>query len=84
MREFQTTVAGIPCICLVESYVSAKPWKQHTFRGAGPGDCDPPQDEEFEYHILDRKGYPAPWLEEKLDPDDNARLLQEFKEGDDW
>ena len=78
--EFRTTVDGIPCICRVIAYAPAKPWKQHTFPGAGPGDCDPPEDEDFDYEILDRKGYPASWLERKLDHNDERRFIQEFKE----
>lgn len=77
--EIETTVDGIPCICNVLTYAPARPWKQHTFRGAGPGDCDPPEDEDFEYEILDRKGYSAPWLERKVDHNDVSRFIKEFK-----
>ncbi len=75
---FETTVSGIPCQCEVTHYQGPKDWKQHTFAGAGPGDCDPPEDEEFEFQILDRNGYPAPWLERKLTTDDPSRLQQEY------
>ena len=41
--DFETTVAGIPCGVVITRYVAARPWKQHTFAGAGPGDCDAPE-----------------------------------------
>ena len=80
--EIETNVDGIPCICNVLAYVPARPWKQHTFAGAGTGDCDPPEDEEFDYEILDRKGYPAPWLERKISSEDEARFIQLLKSRD--
>lgn len=59
------TVAGIPAQAAVVGY--------------NPG-CDgcstaeflrgvvyPPEVEEVEFELYDRRGYPAPWLEEKLD-----------------
>lgn len=30
------------------------------------GNIYPPEPEEVEFNLYDRKGYPAPWLEEKL------------------
>lgn len=72
---FDTTVAGIPCQCLVTSYHPAVPMQ---ITGSGFGDAEPPEAEEFEFRIMDRKGYPAPWLERKLDKEDNKRLLKEF------
>ena len=80
MDLFESTVAGIPCRIEVTHYVGPTDWRQHTFAGAGPGDCDPPQDEEFEYQVLDRKGYPAPWLERKLTHEDAQRFLTEYIE----
>lgn len=75
---FDTHVAGIPCQCAVTSYKEPRAFRQHTFAGAGPGDCDPPEEEEFEYQLLDRKGYPAPWLEAKLNTNDSDRLFREY------
>ena len=48
--------------------------------GTGYGDAEPPEPEVFEYLLLDRRGYPARWLEEKLTNDDENRLLTEYKE----
>jgi len=72
---FDTTVAGIPCQCLVYQYQEELPM---LVTGSGFGDAEPPEPEIFEYRILDRKGYPAPWLEAKLTPDDEERLKQEY------
>ena len=73
--QFETKVAGIPCICNVVDYTPYRPMRVY---GPGMGDCDPPEYEEFEYEILDRRGYKASWLEKKLKPDDKDRLLEEF------
>ena len=76
--HFETTVCGIPCGVRVTSFTGARPWRQHTFRGAGPGDCDPPEPEDFEYILLDRKGYPAEWLEDKMTARDRSELESEI------
>ena len=72
---FDTQVAGIPCQCRVNFHSPYKPMK---VTGSGMGDCDPPEYEEFEFTLLDRKGYKAPWLEAKLKPADQERLLEEL------
>jgi len=75
--DFVTIVAGIPCGVVVTDYVAARPWKQHTFAGAGPGDCDPPEYEDVEWRLVDSKGYPAAWLEEKMNDNDVTRIDRE-------
>ena len=72
--DFETTIAGIPCGIKVTAYSPGKPWRQHTFKGAGPGDCDPPEPAECEFLVLDRKGYEAPWLEKKMTHADVERI----------
>jgi len=82
--DFETTVAGIPCGVVITSYSGARPWRQHTFSGAGPGDCDPPEYEDVEWRLVDSKGYPAAWLEAVLDKYAPARIDREcidFKRG---
>ena len=37
-------------------------------------------DEEVEYSVLDRKGYPAAWLERKLSPKEHLRILVEISQ----
>lgn len=74
---FMTTVAGIPCRCRVTFYSHGAPMRT---TGWGYGDCDPDEPEEFEFDILDRRGYPAAWLERKLTDNDYDRLLSEYRE----
>lgn len=70
-RLHPSTVAGIPCIVAVIELFTASSdgW-------ARPQTC-------FTFDILDRKGYPAPWLEAKLDTsiayNDEARFLAEIR-----
>lgn len=66
IADRQITVAGIPCGVVIQSYNPPRDWKQHTFPGAGPGDCDPPEPEEVSFFLIDLRGYPAPWLESKI------------------
>lgn len=74
--EFHTKVCGIPCIVKVTSYHKAEPMRIY---GSGYGDCDPPEPEEFEFRLLDRKGYPAKWLEAKLTDDIEQQIYEDFQ-----
>lgn len=65
-----TQIHGIPCQIKVTDYYPG-------FRGSW---WEPPEPEEITFQVLDRKGYPAPWLEAKLDEDDILRIEQEWKE----
>mgnify|MGYP003609651993 FL=1 len=73
MADLQTRISGIPCQIEVTSYYPATPMKW--FRN---GDCAPPEDEEIEFRVLDRKGYPAPWLEKKMNEEDRIRIEKEL------
>lgn len=73
---FATTVQGIPCQCDVLNYSIGRPMR---ITGTGFGDADPPEPPEFEFNLLDRKGYKANWLEAKMMPDDPERLRDEFE-----
>lgn len=75
---FDTRVAGIPCQCVVYSYYPSCGMR---VTGTGFGDAEPPEPEVFEFRLMDRKGYPAPWLEQKLTDADRARLKQEYLNG---
>ena len=72
---FHTRVAGIPCQCLVFTYEEAIPMR---ITGTGYGDAEPPEPEVFEFRLLDRKGYPAQWLEAMLTPNIESQLLEEY------
>lgn len=74
-REFDTKVAGIPCICRVDHYRPAVP-DRLTGRWE---DAEQGSDEEFEFSILDRRGRPAAWLERKLTDKDRERLAEEWE-----
>lgn len=62
----QSTVAGIPCIVgVVGLYADTSDgWvgRRTTFR----------------FKLLDRRGYPAPWLAAKLDAADEQRFIEEI------
>ncbi len=72
--QFQTKIEGIPCICKVITYFPYTHMKVYK-----NGDAAPPEHEDIEYEILDRKGHKADWLSKKLKPEDNHRLLEEFR-----
>lgn len=60
---FDRRVAGIPCQVEVLSFEgSYSPAKVD----ADPGSCYPAEYPEIDWRLLDRRGYPAPWLEAKL------------------
>ncbi len=72
---FPTYVAGIPCQCKVIHATRYVPMRVY---GPGMADADPPEESEFDFELLDRKGYRAYWLETKLTDKDSARLYEEF------
>lgn len=66
----KTRVAGIPCIVNVTRYSPEIPGRAF----GPPEDCSPDEPEEFEWELLDRKGYRAKWLEAKLTPQEETRI----------
>ena len=78
---FDTKVHGIPCQCRVVAY---KPSLPMLVCGTGFGDADPPEDEHFEYEILDRKGREAPWLAQYVTEGDEQRLKTEALQEQDY
>lgn len=72
MTTFPTTIAGIPCLCRVDYYQAAEPYRVN---GAT---LEAPEEQEFEYTILDRRGRAAPWLARKVKRTDEKRLLEEY------
>ena len=59
---FTTRVAGIPCQCKVDMQTV-------------PAITDA---QNFQFELLDRKGYKAPWLERKLDPVITEELYDDY------
>ena len=72
-RQFEelhpSTVAGIPCLVgVIDLYGDTSDgWvgRRTTFK----------------YRLLDRRGYPAPWLAAKVDADDEQRFVEEIIDG---
>jgi hypothetical protein len=74
--DIETHVAGIPCVVRVTYFSPAD-------LGCIGGEADfwrPPSPPDIEYHVLDRRGRPAEWLEKKLNQRDRARLEDEIVE----
>ena len=71
---FETRICGIPCQCEVLMYHN-DPGRTY----GPPENCYPPEFE-FEYQILDRKGYRAEWLERKITDSIEADLITEYEE----
>lgn len=74
--RFNTKIHGIPCICEVLAY---RPNTPTWVYGPAMEDAYPPEEGEFEYRILDRKGYSALWLEALITPDVEEQLLEEIQ-----
>ena len=79
--HFETRIGGIPCGIRVTHYLPSLGWVQHKGAGCGPGDCDAPEYEDIEYKVLDRRGYPAPWI--RVDRDDHLMILEMIRSGKD-
>jgi hypothetical protein len=63
-----STVAGIPCVIgVVDLY-------------ADTSDGWVGRRTTFKFKLLDRRGYPAPWLAAKLDAGDEQRFIEEIIE----
>lgn len=73
-ETFPTTISGIPCQCHVLFF---EPDEGAKLTGH-PDTWEPASGGEFDFEILDRKGYRAEWLEAKLSRDDEVRLEREF------
>lgn len=62
VMNLEWRIAGIPCqIKVLQCSVVPGTWHRDA-----PSDSDYYGYSEIEYEVLDRKGYPAPWLERKL------------------
>lgn len=68
--EIDTTVRGIPCIIGVLDYERV----YGSFSYNAPSDLDHDGYIDCEWDLLDRKGYPAKWLERKLTSKDRDQI----------
>lgn len=71
----ETTVSGIPCQIQVDRCFVQKPMGR-----SADSDWDCYGYEEIEFSVLDRKGYPAAWLEKKLTDADRERICAQILE----
>lgn len=76
MSIFTTRISGIPCQIRIHHLTQPQLMRVY---GLGIEDVDPPEPGEFEFEVLDRKGYKAYWLANKLKEDDIDRLYEEAK-----
>ena len=68
--DFESKVAGIPCKVRVTYHT---PYVPASYNGPAEGG-------DFEYELLDRKGYRAKWLEAKVTEADVERLEQKYED----
>lgn len=69
----ESTIAGIPCLLGVTYF-----YKQNPDYNCKDSDMDYYGYTEMEYDILDRKGYPAAWLEKKVTDKDTEKMEQDI------
>jgi hypothetical protein len=72
--DFETAVAGIPCGVVIESYTAVA----GSFSRNAASDLDYYGYTECDWRLVDRRGYPAAWLEKKLSSDDESRIEGEI------
>jgi len=68
---FDSHIQGIPCQIEITRYTP--PERKIVTRTT----IDPPDPGELEWQVLDRKGYRAQWLENKMTRDDELRIDNE-------
>lgn len=61
--HFPITVDGIPCGVVIDRYTPGSP----AIIKMDLHDCAPAEDAEVDWHLIDRKGYRAKWLESRAD-----------------
>lgn len=75
--RFPMRVAGIPCQVEVTYYQRAEEYRPFN---PNIGNEAPPEPEIFEFRLLDRKGYSAAWLEEKVTPAIEREIFETFQQ----
>ncbi len=74
--NIESRVAGIPCLIQIDRCMVVS--GSYDYNAAS--DFDYYGYKEIEFTVLDRKGYPAPWLERKLTDDDADRIENQILE----
>lgn len=74
--DFTTKVCGMPCGVVVTDYSPNVPMM---IFGEGYGDVYPPEAESIEFYLVDRKGYRARWLENKMTDEDVNNVQAEIR-----
>lgn len=72
MPKIEASVGGIPCQAELTFY---RPGDPGCLFGP-PERCYPPEPPEVEYELLDRKGYPAAWLQRKVTAEDHEAIVE--------
>lgn len=76
--RFETTVAGVRCICEVTHYSAEVPMR---VTGSGFGDAEAPEPEEFEFIIRGIDGNRRmKALEDRVTPAIHRKLVQQYKD----
>lgn len=76
---FTSYISGIPCGVLVTECTHHKPWRGDPHEC--PSDLDYSGYTEFDYILLDSKGYIAGnWLVSKITDEDTERFLKEYED----
>ncbi|TKW65163.1 MAG: hypothetical protein DI616_15665 [Paracoccus denitrificans] len=74
--KFGYTIDGQECVIDVYHY---RPYCPMVITGTGFGDAIPPEDEEFEFSVLDLHGLPWHELSDKLDTAEISRIKAFYK-----
>lgn len=75
---FSTTVCGMPCGVVVDSFQYSPPSRKPASLCSCPDEYYGHTD--MEWHLIDRKGYQAGWLQEKMSDNDIEQLTIEIEE----
>jgi hypothetical protein len=81
IAEIEHSICGIPCLIGVIDYEGYTP----AYISGPPENCYPAEGGYGSFDILDRKGYPAKWLERKLNATEEDLVQQaifEYMEND--
>ena len=78
--QVSTHIQGIPCLIAIGYYHKQKPLGMQA-----DSDHDARGYTDAEYTVLDRKGYPAKWLERKMNDLDRERVviaIEDYKDAE--